>query len=134
MKKYLVLLAALCTLGFNTFAQNTPIHQEFTNLSAQRFKIIIGNDKNGTVLDLRTAAEMNEGYIAGAVQLDYKAKDAKKQIDALDKNKTYYIYCAHGTRSADASQYMKEQGFKRVYNLEKGFAEWEEKGFPVEKK
>ncbi len=132
MKKYLLLLA-ICTLGLNSIAQNA-IHQEFINLSAERFKIVIGNDKAGTLIDLRTTDEMNKGYIKGAVQLDFLAKDAEKQIDKLDKDKPYYIYCASGNRSGEASQYMKDHGFKHVFNLEKGFKEWELEGFPVEKK
>ncbi len=134
MKKYLFLLAAVCTFGFTALAQSAQTHKEITNLSAERFKIIIGNDKEGVILDLRTTDEMNKGYIKGAVQLDFLAKDAEKQIDKLDKTKTYYIYCAGGGRSADAAEYMAEHGFKRIYNLEKGFSEWEKKGFPVEKK
>lgn len=135
MKKYLFIATAICAMAFNTIAQNNTTHQEFTNLSAQRFKIITENDKNGGVLlDLRTTDEMNKGFIKGAVQLDFLAKDAEKQIDNLDKNKTYYIYCASGNRSGQAAQYMKDHGFRRVYNLEKGLKEWEEKGYSVEKK
>ncbi len=134
MKKYLFIVTAICAIAFNTVAQNNATHQEITNLSAQRFKIITENDKNGVLLDLRTTDEMSKGYIKGATQLDFLAKDAEKKIDNLDKNKTYYIYCASGNRSSKAAQYMKEHGFKRVYNLEKGLKEWEEKGFPVEKK
>ncbi|OFY85853.1 MAG: hypothetical protein A3F72_12595 [Bacteroidetes bacterium RIFCSPLOWO2_12_FULL_35_15] len=105
-----------------------------TNLSAERFKAIIENDKEGLIIDLRTTDEINKGFIKGAVQLDFLAKDSEKQIDKLDKNKTYYIYCASGGRSGDAAEYMEKHGFKRVYNLEKGFSDWAKKGFPVEKK
>lgn len=135
MKKYLFIVTAICAIAFSSIAQNSATHQEFTNLSAQRFKIITENDKNGGILlDLRTTDEMNKGFIKGAVQLDFQAKDAEKQMDNLDKNKTYYIYCASGNRSAKAAQYMKDHGFRRVYILEKGLKEWEEKGYSVEKK
>ncbi len=106
-----------------------------TNVSSERFKAIISSDNNGVILDLRTSEEItNKGYIKGAVQLDFLSKDAEKQIDKLDKNKTYYIYCAAGGRSGDAAEYMQSHGFKRVYNLQKGFSEWIQKGFPIEKK
>ena len=133
MKKYILILTAVISFEYVAFAQtaNTKV---VSNLSAERFKAIIANDKNGVILDLRTTDEMNKGFIKGAVQLDFLAKDAEKQIDKLDKNKTYYIYCASGGRSADAAEYMEKGGFKRVYNFEKGFSEWEKKGFPVEKK
>lgn len=134
MKKYLFLLATMFTFGLTSIAQTDPNHKEITHLSPERFRAIIGNDKDGVILDLRTTDEMNKGFIKGATQLDFLAKDAEKQIDKLDKNKTYYIYCASGGRSADAAEYMATHGFKRIYNLEKGFSAWENKGFPVEKK
>jgi rhodanese-related sulfurtransferase len=87
------------------------------------------------ILDLRTTEEItSKGFIKGAVQLDFLAKDAEVKIDKLDKTKTYYIYCASGGRSGDCADYMEKHGFKKVYNLEKGFSEWLQKGFPVEKK
>ncbi|MES2286695.1 MAG: rhodanese-like domain-containing protein [Bacteroidota bacterium] len=133
MKKYILILTAIVSFEYVAIAQtaNTTV---VTNLSAERFKAIIANDKNGVIIDLRTTDEMNKGYIKGAVQIDFLAKDAEQQIDKLDKNKTYYIYCAAGGRSADAAEYMEKQKFKHVYNFEKGFSEWEKKGFPVEKK
>ena len=133
MKKYIFILTAIISFEYSGFAQavNTTV---VTNLSAERFKAVITNDKDATIIDLRTTDEMNKGYIKGAVQIDFLAKDAEQQIDKLDKNKTYYIYCAGGGRSADAAEYMEKKKFKRVYNFEKGFSEWEKKGFPIEKK
>ncbi len=104
-----------------------------TNLSAEQFKEMSA-DKTATIIDLRTTKEIEKGAIAGAVQIDYLGKDFDTQMAALDKNKTYYIYCQAGGRSADAAEYMEKQGFKKVYNLEKGFSDWNAKGFPVDKK
>jgi len=133
MKKYILILTAVFYFGTTAFAQ-TSHSKVVTNLSAERFKAIIGNDKDGMIIDLRTTDEISKGYIKGAVQIDFLAKGAEKQIDKLDKNKTYYIYCAGGGRSSEAAEYMEKQGFKNVYNFEKGFSDWEKKGFPVEKK
>ncbi len=133
MKKYILILTAVFSFGISAFAQ-TAKNNAVTNLSAERFKAIIGNDKNGVIIDLRTTDEMNKGFIKGAVQLDFSAENSEKEIDKLDKNKTYYIYCQGGVRSAKAAEYMGKHDFKRVYNFEKGFSEWVKKGFPVEKK
>lgn len=138
MKKQIFTLLAVLTLGFASFAQTataTAVNNVVvTNLSTERFKAIIANAKPGELIDLRTTDEMNKGFIKGAVQLDFLAKDAEKQIDKLDKNKPYYVYCAAGGRSSEASEYMSKHGFKQVYNLEKGFSDWAKKGLPVEKK
>jgi phage shock protein E len=135
MKKHIFLFAALISMGISACAQNSQTNNAIMNLSAERFKVIIANDKTGgVVLDLRTTDEINKGFIKGSVQLDFLAKDAEKQIDKLDKNKTYYLYCASGGRSSDAAQYMADHGFKHIYNLEKGFSDWKAKGYAVEKK
>lgn len=135
MKKQLILLITVISLGISTYAQNSSTNNVVTNLSALRFKVITENDKTGgVIIDLRTTDEMSKGFIKGAVQLDFLAKDAEKQIDKLDKNKVYYIYCASGGRSADAAEYMATHGFKKVYNLEKGFSDWTKSGYAVEKK
>lgn len=132
MKKLLFVFIALVSINVS-YAQSKEA--VVTHLSSERFKAIIANDKGGTIIDLRTNEELEKkGYIKGAVQLDYLAKDSEKQIDKLDKNKTYYIYCAGGGRSSEAATYMEKHGFKRVYTLEKGLSEWLQKGFPVEKK
>jgi rhodanese-related sulfurtransferase len=133
MKKQFLIFIAIFSFGINSFAQTTN-SIVVTNLSSERFKAIIANDKDGVIIDLRTTDEINKGFIKGSIQLNFLAKDAEQQIDKLDKNKTYYIYCAAGGRSADAAEYMESHGFKRIYNLEKGFSDWAKKGFPVEKK
>lgn len=132
MKKLILVLAALVSINVSNAQSKDAV---VTNLSSERFKAIIANDKGGTIIDLRTTEELEKkGFIKGAVQLDYLAKDSEKQIDKLDKNKTYYIYCAGGGRSSECATYMEKNGFKRVYTLEKGLSEWLQKGFPVEKK
>lgn len=132
MKKLILVLVALVSINVSNAQSKDAV---VTNLSSERFKAIIANDKGGTIIDLRTTEELEKkGFIKGAIQLDYLAKDSEKQIDKLDKSKTYYIYCAGGGRSSEAAAYMEKTGFKRVFTLEKGLSEWLQKGFPVEKK
>lgn len=132
MKKIIMILLTVISAGtVNAQTANTKV---VTNLSAERFKGASAGDKSAMIIDLRTTDEIkSKGYIKGSTQLDFLAKDAEKQIDKLDKNKTYYIYCAGGGRSAECAEYMEKHGFKRVFNLEQGFSEWLSKGFPVEK-
>ncbi len=132
MKKILLVCIAVFSFGASLLAQ--PKNTSVTNLSAMRFQAIIRNAQPGEIIDLRTSDEMNKGYIKGAKQIDFLAKDAEQQIDKLDKNHIYYIYCASGGRSADAAAYMNKHKFKYVYTLEKGFSDWEKNGFPLEKK
>jgi phage shock protein E len=133
MKKNFLLVVAFLwiVIQVNSQTNNTAV---ITNLSADQFKEQIATDKTATIIDLRTTNEIEKGFIAGSIQIDYLGKNFDTQMAALDKNKTYYVYCQAGGRSADAAGYMEKQGFKKVFNLEKGFSEWKAKGFPVNKK
>lgn len=130
MKKIIFTLSILLLSFFSVLAQKGTIK----NVSSEDFKKAISTNKNAVIIDLRTDDEIkSKGKIKGAKQIDFLAVDAEKIIAALDKNKTYLIYCAGGGRSGDAAELMQKQGFKEVVNLEKGFGEWLKKGFEIEK-
>ena len=134
MKKNIFLLLTVLGFGITMNAQTPPPPPQatvVTNLSSEQFKDM-STDTTATIIDLRTTKEIERGAIAGAIQIDYLGKSFDTQIAALDKNKTYYIYCQSGGRSGDAAD-MEKQGFKKIYNLEHGFSDWKTKGFPVKK-
>lgn len=124
MKKLFIFLFTCLTF--------TMYSQVVENVNTETFKTMI-SEKKGELIDLRTTDEMkSKGYIKGAKQIDFLAKDAEQQIAKLDKTKTYLIYCAAGGRSGDCAELMKTQGFKHVVNLEKGFDGWKRSGNEVE--
>lgn len=124
MKKLVIFLFTCLTF--------TMYSQVVENVNTETFKTMI-SEKKGELIDLRTTDEMkSKGYIKGAKQIDFLAKDAEQQIAKLDKTKTYLIYCAAGGRSGDCAELMKAQGFKHVVNLEKGFDGWKRSGNEVE--
>ena len=106
---------------------------QYKNVTAVEFKSLIEKQK-GVVIDLRTVDEIKKGKIKGATEIDFLGVDFNKEADKLDKSKTYYLYCAGGGRSADASEILISKGFKQVVNLEKGFADWKKQNFEIEKK
>jgi len=52
----------------------------------------------------------------------------KADISALDKSKSYAVYCRSGKRSVDASNEMDLIGFKSTFNLTGGIIEWVDSG------
>ncbi|NUY82166.1 rhodanese-like domain-containing protein [Flavobacterium sp. MAH-1] len=86
----------------------------------------LSNDPNAVILDVRTDDEWNEGIIPGAVNIDiYKGQGFIYEVDQLDKNKNYYVYCKAGGRSAQACAIMNQLGFANTYNLVGGFMQWQ---------
>ncbi|WP_426091413.1 rhodanese-like domain-containing protein [Flavobacterium sp. DSR3-2] len=83
-------------------------------------------DENAVILDVRTEDEFNEGFIANAINIDiHRGQDFVTEIEALDKNKNYYVYCRSGMRSAKACEIMNQLGFINAYNLIGGITEWD---------
>ena len=85
----------------------------------------------GVLLDVRTALEIEAGYIEGSENYDLNNGDFAAAIPTLDKSQTYYLYCRSGARSGRASDMLLEAGFEKVYNVG-GFEELQNAGFEVE--
>ncbi|MFZ2188646.1 MAG: rhodanese-like domain-containing protein [Candidatus Moraniibacteriota bacterium] len=73
------------------------------------------------ILDVRTENEFLSSAIPGAINLDFYAPDFSQKLDALDKNKTYLIYCRSGSRSKAVLSMMKQLSFGYVYELDSGY-------------
>jgi rhodanese-related sulfurtransferase len=85
------------------------------------------------VLDVRTPAEFSEARLADAVNIDYYDADFRDQVDQLDKDTTYVVYCRSGNRSEDATNIMRDLGFAEVYEVAGGIVAWSEAGLPIER-
>ena len=85
-----------------------------------------GNPKNiaeqiakdpGIIVDVRTPEEWNSGHHQRAIHADWDNGQFQKEASKWDPSKTYYLYCAAGGRSSEATEYLKSKGFKKVFNL-----------------
>ncbi len=72
--------------------------------------------KEVILLDVRTVEEFSRKSIQGSQHLPLQ--ELGEKYKKLDKNKTYFIYCASGGRSRTAMNFLKKQGFNHVYNTE----------------
>ncbi|GGP06170.1 NADH dehydrogenase [Cloacibacterium rupense] len=78
-------------------------------------------ENNAVILDVRTSKEFSGGAIEGAVNIN--VDDLRENLENLDKNKVYAIYCQVGLRGYLANRIMKNNGFKAV-NLNGGYNLW----------
>lgn len=78
------------------------------------------------ILDVRTELEHNyEGMIENSLLVDFlRPRVFKREIEKLDKNLTYLIYCSVGKLGIYAASYMKKVGFDNLYVLEGGLKAW----------
>jgi phage shock protein E len=87
----------------------------------------------GQVIDVRTPKEYGSGHIEGAVNMHVYDQDFATRLDGLDKNKTVYVYCKAGGRSAEAVEAMQLKGFTHIVELDGGMDAWNEAAKPVKK-
>lgn len=116
--QYLIYLLLLSLNACSQQADNSYVNID-NKAFAEKMK-----DEQVIVLDVRTPDEFRQGHIPGAELIDYLAPDFSTRIASLDKNKTYLVYCAAGSRSAKASDIMTKNGFKNIYNLQGGYNAW----------
>ncbi len=82
-------------------------------------------------LDVRTADEFAEGHLINAININVESGNFEAEIEKLDKNTTYAVYCRSGRRSAIAVDLMKKAGFASLYNLDGGVIDWSASGLPL---
>jgi len=107
--------------------------QEMIDLPPGAFYKKIQSTPNAVILDVRTEKEAANGRVPNAILLNYREDQFEKQIEALDKDKVYFVYCGDGVRSDQAIDIMEKLGFKRYYNLIGGFKAWKADGLDVVK-
>ena len=130
----LLVIGAVLAGGCLQNGVGTPPTQIIENITPEEaFTLIQDNQDNPSfvILDVRTLAEYDQGYVANAINIDFYSATFRDELDALDKEKTYLIYCRSGNRSGQALGIMDELGFKEVYNLSGGISAWQDAGLPT---
>ncbi len=84
-----------------------------------------------SLIDVRTPQEYVDGHIENVLNIDFNSADFIEQVDKLNRNVTYIVYCHSGKRSAAASNVMAKLGFKDIYNMDGGITAWEAAGLPI---
>ncbi|WP_213195572.1 FAD-dependent oxidoreductase [Cloacibacterium caeni] len=78
-------------------------------------------ENDAVILDVRTSKEFSGGAIEGAININ--VDDLRANLEKLDKNKMYAIYCQVGLRGYLANRIMRNNGFQAV-NLNGGYNLW----------
>jgi len=139
MKKLLVpVRTSLCLLLILFLVQTISVAGEgiLKTISPKEASDLIVKHKSNPdfiILDVRTPREFKSGHIENAILLDYYSKMYTDELKKLDKTKTYLIYCRSGNRSGKTLNLIKDMGFSRVYNMDKGIKGWRSMGFSVTK-
>ncbi len=136
MKKLIIALSII-TMALAGCANNNDLKANiFGTTNPASVKEIIANNLNNpdfVIMDVRTPQEYAEMHLPGATNTDYRAENFKDELEKMNKEKSYLIYCRTGVRSSEAYKIMTTIGFNKVYNLQGGITKWMEEGNPVVK-
>ncbi|MGT2896078.1 rhodanese-like domain-containing protein [Streptococcus entericus] len=72
-----------------------------------------------SLIDVRESHEYANGHVPGAINLPLS--QLGQTYTELDKTQTHYIICQSGGRSAQAVQFLLQQGYQAI-NVEGGTA------------
>jgi len=123
----------------NANPSDTPGIIAYGNLNAEETQNLLQaqyNNPDLVVLDVRTPEEFSEAHInpngLPLVNLDFYESSFGAELTALDKSKSYVIYCRSGNRSSQTVALLKGMGFENVYHLEGGIQAWQQASLPTQ--
>ena len=114
----LVIIISIVVLGlgglffFSKGSQNSESATSKVTFQTIQNDVAAGSE----LIDVRTPEEYATGHIAGAKLLSLQDIQAGK-LPAAQKDKTVYVYCRSGNRSAQAATILKNAGYANVVDL-----------------
>ncbi|MBO8155532.1 MAG: rhodanese-like domain-containing protein [Bacillaceae bacterium] len=91
-------------------------------ITAKEVEEMLNSGKELNIIDVREAAEVQQGAIPGAVNIPLSLLEFRAH--ELDKGKEYIMVCRSGNRSGLATQFLSSQGYKAT-NMTGGMIAWE---------
>ena len=129
MKKSILFLFITITVLFNSCTNGQNHTTSKGNLSATEFAEKINQISDAVIIDVRTPEEFEKGHLENALNYNWNGINFQNQISGLDKSKPVFVYCLSGGKSAAATNKMRTEGFKEIYELSGGIMKWRAASF-----
>lgn len=94
------------------------------NINPIQFSELTSEPNQFTVIDCRTKEEIEQQSLNYQVHIDLYDQSTHHLLKELDPEKKYIIYCRSGSRSQYLGEYLVQNGFKNIYNLDGGILNW----------
>ncbi len=117
----------------NSLAQDQPTQQKPVeaqvsgnpeDVDINRFEELL-QQEGMQILDVRTPEEIAQGYVEGAVFINWHdAEFENKAKSMLKTDLPLTVYCKSGGRSSQAASVLHAAGFDKIYNYTGGMSEW----------
>jgi adenylyltransferase/sulfurtransferase len=102
------------------------MESDATELSVTDLKEIVDSGEKVTLIDVREPYEWSIGNLEPEGAKLIPLGELPQRVAEIDPNSDVVVYCRTGARSARAADFLREQGFTKVRNLEGGIRAWSE--------
>jgi len=131
-----IVIVGVIAMGIWSFLNRraTSDNGNFQHISAREAYALIqehNSDADFVILDVRTPAEFGQGHIKNAINIDFYANTFRSQLEKLDKQKMYLVYCRSGNRSGKTLPLLKQLDFQHAYNMQGGIGQWAAQQLPL---
>ena len=131
MKNTTKTLIASAMLGAVILAGCSSSSASIETVSPEAAATVIAEESSEVILDIRTPQEFSEGIIDGAINIDFYEPTFAAELDALDKDAHYVVYCRSGNRSGQAMSTFEDLGFTNITEIDGGIVNWYNTGHDV---
>jgi rhodanese-related sulfurtransferase len=107
--------------------QNQPAAASIGSMTPEELKQRLDAGDDLFVLDVREPSEYQISNLGGQL---IPLNDLPKRLGELDAAREIVVHCKLGGRSAKAVEFLKQNGFARVHNLDGGINAWSERVDP----
>lgn len=104
---------------------------DFEFINAKQAIVLLSDDQNITLLDVRTQREYENRHLKNAIHIPVQSLSSSLDRLKGDKNRPIVVYCRSGSRSIKASRILDKYGFT-PYNVEGGIIELMKNDAPLE--
>jgi len=131
--------AAVALLAVTTLAGAAPARAEhpattwaLQTIEADRLKAALDRGQRLIVVDVRSPEEFRKGHIPGARSLSLDEPGEK--FRELPRREPIVLYCGCPVSEiGPAYQFLRYSGYTNVFVLHGGVAEWQARGYALEK-
>ena len=120
---FILLLNGCTSKNNSTTPENVSDALEYQTITSEEAKVMMDENSDVIILDVRTNDEYKEGHIKGALLLQDADILDKAEIVLTDKSSTILVYCRSGRRSAQAAENLVSLGYTNIYDFG-GIIDW----------
>lgn len=129
-----LLIFALSTVAVAKTPQDLVAEwgNEVPHISGMELKMEMDFGEEFIIIDVRTHEEYAAGRIPGAIKVNFGRLIFVIGNIIEDKDTMFIVNCAVGARSTIATYLLHQLGYTNATNLQGGFRDWNNSGYPIE--